>query len=61
MADNFDNAEKENEKRINVNKSDHMDYWSNELKVAPQMILTAVKSVGPRVEDVREWLKNQGF
>jgi hypothetical protein len=58
MTDNFNNAEKQSDGRINVNKSDDMDYWSNELKVSPQMILTAVKSAGPRVEDVKEWLKN---
>ena len=52
MPDNFDNEGKQSGNRINVNKSDDMDYWSNELKVPPQIILTAVKSVGPRVEDV---------
>jgi hypothetical protein len=38
-----------------------MDYWTNKLKAPAQMILTAVKTVGPRVEDVKEWLKNNGY
>lgn len=61
MPENLDNKAAEHDGRINVNKSDDMDYWSDELKVAPQMILTAVKNVGPRVEDVREWLRNNGL
>ncbi len=61
MADHSHDTENPRDSRINVNKADDMDYWTNKLKAPAQMILTAVKTVGPRVEDVKEWLKNNGY
>jgi hypothetical protein len=61
MPENSEDMLHQHDGRINVNKSDDMDYWSNELKAPPQIILAAVRSVGPRVEDVREWLRNNGM
>ena len=48
------------DRRINVNKSDDIDYWTRELKVPSQTLLQAVQTVGPRLTDVVEFLKTHG-
>jgi hypothetical protein len=48
MRHDMNEAERPNDGRINVNKSDDMDYRTHELKVPSQTLLQAVQMVGPK-------------
>jgi hypothetical protein len=61
MNENLNSRENPDDGRIRVNLKADIDYWTNELKISEQTLMTAVQMVGPRVKDVREWLKNHGY
>ena len=61
MTDDLSNTRHEHDERINVNQQDDIDYWINKLKVSEPLLLNAVKAVGPRAEDVKDWLKSHRY
>jgi hypothetical protein len=61
MSENLSERKNPGDDRIRVNLEADIDYWTNELKISEKTLMTAVEMVGPRVEDVKEWLRNHGY
>ncbi len=59
MADNLKDRGPADRKRINVNESWELEYWTKELSCSPDRLRDAVKAVGVMVEDVRDYLKRK--
>ena len=56
MTDKLGSPGRLDGQRIDVNREQECRYWSEKLGVSPERLRRAVKEVGPRVEDVREYL-----
>lgn len=52
-----DSDDARDDARIDINRSDDIDYWTDALDVDEQQLLNAVKAVGARVGDVRRHLE----
>ncbi|MGZ8156650.1 MAG: DUF3606 domain-containing protein [Burkholderiales bacterium] len=46
---------------MNVNEGYEVRYWAKEFNVSAEQIRSAVRKVGPAVEDVRRELKREGL
>ena len=49
---------REDDTPIDVQKDKDVKYWCEKLNVTPAWLRAAVKNVGPRVGDVRTWLRH---
>ena len=50
-----------NRKEINVRDGFEVRYWAKELDVSAEQIRSAVRKVGPVLDDVRRELKREGL
>ena len=57
MSDNLRRRQPEDPKKININQSWEVDYWTNALGVSEARLRRAVQAVGVMVSDVRAWLR----
>jgi hypothetical protein len=46
---------------IDIHDASRLHDWAQRFEVHPSTILEAVNSVGPIVNNVREWLHNRGY
>jgi Protein of unknown function (DUF3606) len=56
MSDNLKIRQPQDPKKININETWEVSYWTKALGVTEQKLREAVKAVGPMVVDVRKWL-----
>ena len=56
MPDDLTRRRPEDPKKINVNQSWEIDYWTDKLGVTEQQLRNAVSEVGPLVADVKRYL-----
>lgn len=47
--------------RINIYDEFELNDWAKKFDVEASLIIDAVNSVGPVVNNVREWLHNRGY
>ena len=45
--------------RININEEFEVRHWAKQLEISPVALLAAVEQVGPLVEAVRHYIKDQ--
>ena len=45
--------------RINTNEEFEVRHWAKQLEVNPDVLLAAVEQVGPLIEAVRQYIKDQ--
>lgn len=57
MPDDLKRRVPEDPTKININQQWELDYWCEKLHCSEQMLRKAVRTVGPMVKDVKEWLK----
>lgn len=57
MPDNVRRIAPEDPHRINIQQPWELAYWSNQFGVSEVELIDAVRSVGPMVVDVREYLE----
>ena len=58
MPDNLRKRGPEDQSRINVNEPWELKYWSKTLGVTPERLREVVRQVGPRTEDVEQYLSS---
>jgi hypothetical protein len=58
MSDNKDNRNSPDSRRINVNETYELEYWSKKFDVSHQQLQNAVREAGTSVQAVGQWLKN---
>ena len=58
MSDNLKSTGPEDPKKINLNQSWEVAYWTGALGVSATKLQQAVSVVGVMAADVRVWLKN---
>ena len=56
MPDDLTRKGPEDPKKINVNQSWEIKYWTDKLGVSEQQLRKAVQAVGPLVADVKRYL-----
>ncbi|MGB5632642.1 MAG: DUF3606 domain-containing protein [Waterburya sp.] len=56
MPDNLKRTQPEDPKKININQSWEVGYWSARLGVSESKLKRAVNAVGVMVENVEKWL-----
>jgi hypothetical protein len=59
MADDKSKRGKPDRIRINVHEDYEFEYWKKALRVSGQQLAGAVRTVGPMVRNVKEYLKNK--
>lgn len=59
MPDDLTKHGKPDATRINTRESHEVDYWTQELNVTEEELLTAVEVVGPMVKDVKKHLNRE--
>jgi hypothetical protein len=57
MSDNLKRKGPEDPKKINLNQTWEVDYWTKALSVSETKLKKAVSEVGVMAVDVRAWLK----
>ncbi|WP_437494945.1 DUF3606 domain-containing protein [Sorangium sp. So ce1014] len=57
MADNTDIPGPQDRETINRNQPHEVKYWAQKFGVTEQQLLQAISTVGPKVGDVRRYLK----
>ncbi|SQD76525.1 DUF3606 domain-containing protein [Moritella yayanosii] len=58
MSDNLKRKGPEDPKKINLNQSWEITYWTGALSISEAKLREAVAAVGVMVVDVRAWLNN---
>ena len=57
MSDNLKRKGPEDPKKINLNQSWEVSYWTKEFGITEGKLQKAVKAAGVMVSDVRTWLR----
>ena len=57
MQDNLKKTGKGDDQRIIIHQDQEINYWSNQLGVTKERLKLAVSKVGPKVGDVKVWLR----
>lgn len=57
MADDLNRRAPEDPKKINIDQTWEVSYWTSELGISESKLREAVQAVGPMVVDVKDWLK----
>jgi uncharacterized protein DUF3606 len=58
MSDDFRMRGPEDRSRINVSEPWELKYWSKTLGVTPERLKEVIRQVGPRTEDVEQYLSS---
>lgn len=58
MADNLQNRGGQDRTRINLSQDHEVTYWSQRFQVSKEQLIAVVKTVGPQVEVVEQYLVN---
>jgi Protein of unknown function (DUF3606) len=58
MADNLQNRGGQDRTRINLSQDHEVTYWSQRFRVSKEQLIAVVKTVGPQVEVVEQYLVN---
>jgi Protein of unknown function (DUF3606) len=61
MTDDLSRRVPEDPKKININQRWEIDYWTKTLGVTEQQLITAVKTVGPLVANVKFYFQTIGI
>ena len=61
MPDNLKHAANRDDQRINVVQDFEVRYWSAQLKVSEEILRKGVLTVGPMVNDVRKWIRENHY
>jgi hypothetical protein len=57
MADDLENRGPQDRARINIHEVHELRYWTKTLGVSSDLLVSAVRAVGPSADRVREYLK----
>ena len=61
MPDNLRRRGPEDPKKININQSWEIDYWTEKLNISEKTLKLAVGNAGPMVNNVKAWLRSKGY
>lgn len=57
MPDNLSIRRPADPKRVNVHEDWEVKYWTTHFRASPDQLRTAVRAVGPMVDDVERYLR----
>lgn len=58
MADDLQNRGGQDRTRINLSQEYEVTYWAQRFRVSKEQLIAVVKTVGPQVEKVEQYLIN---
>ena len=60
MPNNLKHSANRDDQRINIVQDFEMRYWTTQLKISEELLRKGVSEVGPMVNDVKKWLRQNG-
>ena len=61
MHDNLKHSPSRDDQRINTVRDFEIRYWTVQLKVSEEILRKGILAVGPMVNDVRKWIKDNKY
>ncbi|HET9277378.1 MAG TPA: DUF3606 domain-containing protein [Flavitalea sp.] len=61
MPDNLKHSANRDDQRINIIQDFEVRYWTAQLKVTEEILRKGVLAVGPMVNDLRRWIKENRY
>ena len=61
MHDNLKHSPSRDDQRINTVRDFEIRYWTAQLKVSEEILRKGILAVGPMVNDVRKWIKDNKY